>query len=224
MFGGIIVVGVLLFTMKGRPRKTWMIPLPPAPQAQLSAGGGPADGGPANLNHGDSHQGEGQGKLPSGASQIDPEFQKFIQTEAKQVDAPKIDSEKKRHEIAQILAKLTPNQARQLLQTATNPASSAGERIVSTYMLVEAGPLAQAQLRELIMTPVSDPGPHKVHSSGEVVAIQERSLRAMAIDGLLRDVEKDPSARETLAKAIPNIPDPYIKSYAEKRLAELPPH
>ncbi|MGZ3723039.1 MAG: hypothetical protein ACXVA9_08925, partial [Bdellovibrionales bacterium] len=33
MFAGILTVAVLLFNMKGRPNKSWMIPLPPAPTA-----------------------------------------------------------------------------------------------------------------------------------------------------------------------------------------------
>lgn len=140
----------------------------------------------------------------------DPDFQKYIADEAKQVDATHIDSAAKSLKLADTAAKLTPTQAKQLLQTARDPQAPAGERILSAYLMVQAGPRAEAELKQLIVSPVSNPGPH-----------EERSVRAMAIDGLVARATKEASAREALAKTIPDIPDSYIKNYATKRLGEI---
>jgi hypothetical protein len=221
MIAGILAVGVLLFTMSGRPGMTGLKPraLPqgnvtPTPSGDQIIGGGVVTAGNTSV---------AQVQLPAPPS-ADPEFQKFIAKESKDVDATHIDSEKKRMELAQVIAHLTPVQARQLLQTAQNPGSTAGERILSAYLMIEAGPRAEAELRQLVTSPIPHPEPHETHSEDELRSMQERSVRAMAVDGLIARAEKQPATREALAKTILDIPDPYIKSYAQKRLAEIKPH
>jgi hypothetical protein len=56
---------------------------------------------------------------------------------------------------------------------------------------------------------------------GEIEAVREKTLRIMALDGLSSRAETDPAARVALAKAIDEIQDPYIKSYAQERYRRL---
>jgi len=154
----------------------------------------------------------------------DKEFQTWLTTEAKNVDKPSLDGEQAKAKIAKIASHLTESQARHLLQTVKSDSSSAGEKILSTYILVEAGGLAQSEMKELITSALENRGPSKPHSEAEMRSVQDRSLRLMAIDGLGEHAKTDANARATLAQSIPGIQDPYIRKYAEQRLKEATPH
>ncbi len=214
---GLLVVGILLwqFSRAGRGLNTNR----PVETAE-AATTGIVGGGSATFGVSGQNSGVVTGTVID-APAIDPEFQTWIKTEAKSVDRPTIDSDKKKTELAKIIATLTPNKAKQLLQTARNVSSTAGERILSTYLLVEAGSLALGEIKELITSPVVDHGPAKAHSEAEMMRVQERSLRIMAIDGLASRAKQDPNSRDTLARSIPGIQDSYIRDYAQKRLAEV---
>lgn len=149
------------------------------------------------------------------------EFQKWLSDEAREMDKAHIDGEAKQRELKKAVAKMTPTQTRQLMLTARNPKAPAGEKILSTYLLVESGVMGRAQLAELIQAPLADKGPHPPHSEGEMKGIRDKSLRIMGIDGLVAQAKQDPAAREALARAIPGIEDPFVRSYAEDKLRQL---
>src|SRR6185437_14762987 len=123
------------------PEKWGAMPMPPSDTAAKVTGGGVVTWGTQQVQVG-APKPKGPAPAP-----VDPEFQKFISSEAKQVDATHINGEEKRKELAGVVAKLTPTQAQQLLQTVESPAASAGERILSAYLMVEAGPRAEAELK-----------------------------------------------------------------------------
>ncbi len=152
---------------------------------------------------------------------VDPEFQAWIVNEAKSIDAVNVDSAKKERELQAKIASLTPRQADLLLQIARNPQAPAREKILSTYMLIGAGELAQRQLAELAATPLEDFGPREPHSEAEMKGVRDKSLRIMAIDGLFARAKIDPKARTELARAIARISDPFLKKYAEDKLRQL---
>lgn len=151
----------------------------------------------------------------------DPEFQKWLSHEAKSLDLPSVDSAAKQTELRKVVKKITPVQTKQLLLTAKNPRAPAGEKILSTYLLVESGARGHNELSELIATPLADKGPHPPHSEEEMRGVRDKSLRIMGIDGLFAQAQKDPRARETLARTIPSIDDPFLRSYAEDKLRQL---
>lgn len=151
----------------------------------------------------------------------DPEFQKWLSSEAKQLDQVNPDGEAKQRELKKAVSKMTPTQSRQLLQTARNPRSPAAEKILSTFLLVESGARGHEQLAELIASPLADSGPHAPHSEEEMKGVRDKSLRIMGIDGLFAQAQHDPRARETLARAIPGIDDAFIRKYAEDKLRQL---
>ncbi len=162
---------------------------------------------------------------PAGADQsaapADPDFQKWLSSEARSLDLPSVDADAKRRELRKIVAKISPLQSRQLLLTAKSPKAPAGEKILSTYLLVESGTRGHSELSELIAAPLVDKGPHPAHSEEEMRGVRDKSLRIMAIDGLFAQAQKDPRAKETLARTIPGIDDPFIRSYAEDKLRQL---
>ncbi|MGE4132246.1 MAG: hypothetical protein AB7F86_11450 [Bdellovibrionales bacterium] len=150
----------------------------------------------------------------------DPRFERWLSEEARSMDQPSVDSVEKQARISKVVKKMTEPQSRHLLATARNPRAPAGEKILSTYLLVEGGSRTQGELMALITTPF-DGARHEAHSEKEMSGIRDKSLRIMAIDGLFSQAQTDPGARAALSKAAQDIQDPYLKSYAEDRLRQL---
>lgn len=156
----------------------------------------------------------------SAAVMEDPTFREWIRAEAKKLNSTNLDGEKEEQRLSEFLAHIDRQKSRLLLQVAQS-GSSAGERILSTYLLVKGGPRTRSELQQLITSPLPDRGPVEPHTLEETLGIREKSLRIMAVDGLVSQAAKDPNARNVLAKAVEDIQDPYIKDYARRRLAEL---
>lgn len=159
--------------------------------------------------------------VPAIISADDLRFQNWLAQEARKLDSPSVDSEKKQIEMRKIAQSLKPSQGRQLRKTALTTAAPAGQRILSAYLLVEGGLNTQEELRLLIQAPLENSGPVEVHSDNEVKSAQEKSLRIMAIDGLATRARTDARAREALAQAARESSDPQIRSHAQRRLQQL---
>lgn len=151
----------------------------------------------------------------------DQEFQAWMQSEAKSLDLPSVNSKRKTVELGEVVAKLTPTQTRHLRVTTLNASAPAGERVLSAYLLVESGPLGREELVRAIVAPLNDNSPQPAHSEGEIRGQQDKSLRIMMIDGLFSRAQKDPAAREALARAANESEDQFVRIYAQRRLAEL---
>lgn len=145
------------------------------------------------------------------------EFGRWLRDEARQLDEPSAAG--KESEMAAVAAKLTPVETRELLRTAKSTHAPAAEKILSTYLLVQAGPRAIAELQELIATPISEGGP--AHSDSELNRARDKTLRIMALDGLSTRAQSDPMARAALARSVDAIEDPFVKKYARERLERL---
>lgn len=192
----------------------------PAPVIESMAPNLPAVTPPPGVNV-DRETAAAQSAVLEDSKKADPEFQRWLSTEAKELDRPHVDSDAKRAQIRSVVKKMTPQQSRQLLQTAKNPKSPASEKILSTYLLVEGGLRTEAELTELIAAPLEEPGHYAPHSEEEVKGIREKSLRIMAIDGLFSRAQKEPTARAALAKAASQTTDPSVRAYAENKLRQL---
>lgn len=155
------------------------------------------------------------------APENEPEFRQWLSAEAKSLDYPSVDSERKQAEIEQVVKGLTRKQARTLLKVARDPVAASGEKILSTYLMVEAGAFSRAELLDFIKDPLETGRVEEAHSLEELGGVREKSLRIMALDGLFAQAKSDPAARVTFAREIQDIQDPYVKAYAERRLSEL---
>ena len=109
---------------------------------------------------------------------------------------------------------LSPAQTRALLRVVRDPATPTGQKVLSTYLLVNAD--AFSELTELITEPAITPG----QASGP----HGKTLKFMAIDGLSLRAKRDPRARAVLAHAIADTTDPAIKAYAQTRFKTLEVH
>ncbi len=153
----------------------------------------------------------------------DRQFQDWLRTEAKSLDAPSVNSDKKSAEIGQFVKKLTPQQAKQLLVTARDPHAPAAEKILSTYLLVQGQDRSHVELEALITSPLPESGPREAHSEAEMLSVREKTLRIMAIDGMFSRAQKDPRLYADMARLISDIEDPFIRSYARQKYERLQP-
>jgi len=165
------------------------------------------------------------GEAPKDTSKIknppEGEFRDWIREQSKLLEAPGVNEQQSQEQVAKVAASLTTSQSRELLNTVRDPRASAGEKILSTYILVEGGGRSQGELFELIATPLENKEPVAAHSEEEAKGIREKSLRIMAIDGLASRAAKEPLLREAFAKQIPDIEDPYVRAYARDKLNHL---
>jgi hypothetical protein len=150
----------------------------------------------------------------------DPKFQEWIESEAKSLDSVKVSAKEKQAQIDALVSELTPSQSRQLKQTVMHPQSKSREKILSVYLLVEGGAKTRDDLKDVIIAPLKQKG-GEVHSEEEHAGVREKSLRIMAIDGLFAQAQSNPQARSTLARAIEDSADPYIKAYAQDKYDQL---
>lgn len=158
---------------------------------------------------------------PSIAAPSDPQFQRWIQEEAKSLDSLNVNGDEKQAQIRRVVSKITPGQAAQLRQTVMHPQAKTREKILSAYILVEGGLNTREELQKAISAHLTQKG-GEVHSEDEMNGVREKSLRIMMIDGLFAQAQSDIKARESLAKAIVDSEDPYIKAYAQEKYDQLP--
>ncbi|NJM09715.1 MAG: hypothetical protein HC883_02115 [Bdellovibrionaceae bacterium] len=150
----------------------------------------------------------------------DPQFQHWIREEAKSLDEPNVNGQAKEAEIRAIVSKINSSQAQQLRQTVNSRVALPREKILSAYLLVEGGLNTRQALKDSITAPLVEQG-GEAHSESEIKGVREKSLRIMMIDGLYAQAKTDTKARETLAQAIADSEDPYIKAYAQEKLDQL---
>lgn len=151
----------------------------------------------------------------------DPEFRRWVQQEAKELDNLSVNGAEKQKQIRNVVSRMTPQQTRQLVQTIKNPSAPAGEKILSTYLLIEGGSKTHRELGDLISSSLTENQEYAPHSVEEMKGIREKSLRIMAIDGLFSQAQREPSAKATLARAAREASDPSIRAYAEDKLRQL---
>jgi hypothetical protein len=152
-------------------------------------------------------------------AQIDPEFRQWLQTEAKQLDLPRVDGARKEFELRQIVKRLNESQKKQLMQTVIDTSAAASEQILSVYMLVQAA--AREELGHIVTAPAKVQGATPAHSESEALAMRDRALKTMALDGLIEHARGNPQEIVKLAEIIQNISDPVIRSRAQKELAQI---
>jgi hypothetical protein len=88
----------------------------------------------------------------------------------------------------------------------TNPKSSTAEKVLSTYLLVEAGARARGELTAMLTTPAEP---------------QDQTLKLMALDGLFLQATQDQTLTPKLADAIGKIPDQAVQKYARQRMKKI---
>ncbi len=167
--------------------------------------------------------GSGQNQVPENSvtNKSPEQFAAWLKTEASSLDRSDRANSDKDTLLRQQALQFTPENINYLRATATNKLASANEKIVAAYLLTLAGGSSQQALQEIAQTPFSLASPQPAHSIGETTLMQEKAIRVVAIDELFIRYENDAISHQELATALQKIPDPSLRQYALKRLAEL---
>jgi hypothetical protein len=151
----------------------------------------------------------------------EPPFEDWLVQEASTMDQARVDGPAKQAAIAERAKRMSKDEARVLLETARDPRRPAAQKILATYMLVESGLNARAELKDLIRAPLVEPKDAPPHSEAELRAMGEKSLRVMAIDSLFARARLDGDARQSLEQLVREIQDPQLRQLAERRMREI---
>lgn len=152
---------------------------------------------------------------------VSTDFIQWVTQEAFNMEKSSVDPQVKEAELVKRAQSLSPAELRYLKEKSLNLSTPANERILSTYLLTLAPEKTSEVLQEIMQEPLRLQGSFPVHSPEEVLAMQEKSLRRMAVDALLGDAQKHPEKRNSLEDAISQIKDPVLKEYAEKSYRKI---
>lgn len=145
-------------------------------------------------------------------------FTKWFEDEARALEKSSEDSNQKEADLLIAGEKMTPGEIQFLKAAAVDMHAPANNRIFATYMLTLVPNLTAGALLEVVRMPLVMQGDQQVHSPEETLAAQEKSLRRMAIDALIKRAHKDETFMDEVRSAIDQIGDPSLRSYVEKKL------
>lgn len=116
---------------------------------------------------------------------------------------------------------LSLQESQYLAQMALQASAPANTRIFSVYLLGLQAPHNLLAISAVLEAPLSFQEKPATHSPEETLAMQEKSLRRMAIEDLLKSFQKGELPREQIVQTFDKIPDAQLKKYAHTRLQEL---
>lgn len=149
------------------------------------------------------------------------EIEQWVHFEALKMDVKSYDSAFEESILRERAFKLTLEEIQVLKEIALDAASSANERIFSTYLLSLSSSRALTAIQEIASSKLSKPGPQEPHSLDETQSMHEKAIKRMMIDELFKRAMQDTSLIPMLARTIEVIQVPEIKAYAQKRFQEL---
>ena len=150
------------------------------------------------------------------AAEVSPQFRQWLTKEAMNLESSVQDPKVKEAALKERAQSFTAIEVLHLKNQALAQDNTANDRILSTYLLTLSSAQSTKALSEIVQQPLSYPPVTEVHSVQENMAMQERSLRRMAIDSLIERAQSDQELREELPKNIAQIPDTNLREYAQK--------
>jgi|GEM_PF-5785804 len=155
---------------------------------------------------------------PSGVS---PNFVNYLQTEAKSLNNPSLNTGAAEKGIAEQAAAMGENEIRYARDLALGPQNPANQRILATFLLGATGAKGRSALRDLIlMNHSSDRA--APDSLDEMKNTQQKAMSMMAIDSLAEQALKDPSAKAELQRLAGEVKDETLKKHIQQKLRGLP--
>jgi hypothetical protein len=161
--------------------------------------------------------------VPAIAQEPRPELMRFLDSEAKTFNSTKLDAEAVERRVQAEADQLTAADLQFLATKAQGLNSRASDRILSAYLLISSKEKGWGPLRDLVLAPLQGKPDAPPHTVDEAQAMQEKTIRIMAIEGLFEQALKNRQAREEFLRILSELRDPTLVNYAQKRAKELPP-
>ena len=157
--------------------------------------------------------------VPGNLQQVTPAFRTWFSDEAKNLEASIKNPAAKEALLKARAQQLTEVEISFLRKKATDTKATANERISAAYLLTLSN--SASALAEIAQSPLSLASPQAVHSVGETLLAQEKSIRVIVIDELFNRAKADAALRNQLLATIEKISDEGLKQYALKCYREL---
>ena len=123
-------------------------------------------------------------------------------------------------ELDQKISNLEPEDLAELKSIALDTKRAANIRLLSLYMLGKASQGVTA-INDFLQANIPIHPQAPAHSVEELENNREKSLRVMAFEQKVEAAKKSAKAKKELAELISTIQDVWLRSYAERRFAEL---
>lgn len=152
---------------------------------------------------------------------VTPQFLLWFRTEIVKTESQNLNPEKLEVELKEKALALTSFEIQFLKEKVLSEKAEAREKILSIYILSLAGKKSVDTLLEIASAPLQFSEAQAPHSPEEALSMQEKSLRRLAVESLLETAYQDPSAKPAILAEFQKIPDPELRQFALKRLAEI---
>lgn len=150
---------------------------------------------------------------------VEEPVKKWVHDEAPELNRRNVDMKAYDERIEREIANYGEVQLQQLKVMAIDKTLPINERILSTYMLGKSS-MAAEHLSEIASQNV-EYKQHAPHSEGEIRASQERAIKIMSIDGIVKGEQSPQQKIENLKNIIKSSNDSLVKDYAQTKLNDL---
>jgi hypothetical protein len=152
---------------------------------------------------------------------INDQFKKWFDLESESIENSTPNPDYKEAELRQKAASLSSSEIDLLSRATLETNSPARKKIFAVYLLSLAPEKTAAGLFAIVQSPYQFNDQNPTHSPEETLAMQEKTLRKMALESLLQRAAADPGFRETFRKSITQISESSLRNYAEQVLANM---
>lgn len=153
---------------------------------------------------------------------ISPEFKDWYTSEVRDLEKSTTNPDDTKKKLLIKSKSLTQVEIQFLTQQSIDIASTANDKIFSVYLLGMDAQHNNEGLIKIIIAPFNFAGTQTTHSPEETLAMQEKTIRRMAIDAIMDDLKDHPEQKPFAQAKIQEIQDTGVRDYALKRLREIP--
>lgn len=165
-----------------------------------------------NLNSADS-----ESNNTADSNEVSKEFKSWIETHTKMLESNNLDSEVIQKELNLKSSQLSLLEKNYLLKNLLLQNSHANFKIFSTFLL-SLSPLHNSNTLIDFINSASIIDAPPIHSPEEVLSMQEKTLKNMAISSLIEFAKKNPEQKEKIIAIINNINNSELREKALKQL------
>lgn len=122
--------------------------------------------------------------------------------------------------LQKFISEITPSEINELHRISLSQSEPANKRILSLYMMGLTQHAVQG-LNEFLTSDFKLEENAPAHSLEETRNGREKALRVMAIEQLISTAATPDEARQRLQELIPRLKNPWLKSFAERKLASF---
>ncbi|KHD89398.1 MAG: hypothetical protein OM95_03230 [Bdellovibrio sp. ArHS] len=155
------------------------------------------------------------------ASAVSDEFLRWLSAGAQDIEKSSVSPDQLEASLRLKSSQLNLEESLFLATTVLRQEGPARESIFAAYVLGLSVPHNYQALEKVLEAPLSHQEKPRIHSPEETLSMQEKSLRRMVIEDLVKSYQRGEVTQEQIAASFEKISDAQLKKYALKRLKEV---